>query len=85
MDKVTLSFGFLIAFIVYSWWTTTPEEAEETNVPVFLLIAIGMFCFEGLWCGLDFFRQRCFGATLGSAFFAHIVIVLIKRNQITTK
>lgn len=82
MDRIMFHFVLLLAFILWSWWSTTPEEAEETNVPFIFMIAIGFFCFEGLWCGLNFFRQRCFGATLGSAFLAHVVIVLIKRNQI---
>ncbi len=72
---------FLVAFIPYAWWVTTSEDAEHANIPVLLLFAILMFCYEALWCGFDFFRQRCFGATLGCALFFYIVIVLIKRKK----
>lgn len=81
IDKITFSIVFLAVFIVYSWWTTTSEEAEETDVPFILLMAIGAICYEGLMCGLNFFRQQCSGAALGVMFLAHAVIVFIKRNR----
>jgi len=82
MDRVTLHFLIIIAITVWSWSSTTPEEAEETNVPFIFMMAIGFFCYEWLLCGPDFFRQGCYGSTLGASFFAYIVIVIIKRNQI---
>lgn len=80
MDRMTLSVVLISAFIVYSWWTTTLDEAEETNVPFVLMIAIGFFCFEWLLCSLDFYSQGCYCSTLGFMFLAHVVIVVIKRN-----